>query len=886
VTVVVCVAQESVELKKKKSLRPETYGVVIGAGQPASVRRANFYAFQACVDDAVSGKRSIVLPPDTIEIDVPNLGSFWGSGVRVSRDKGRRLTVTGAEQNLSRIKCGPNAPSYEYALFIAGPDTSLYLNDLTIEGPSDPGGVDTNVRNTAAISQIGFTQTASGGIDVNHVGEVRLNRVTIKGEFATSIQGNHGDTLLDLVDSDIAGYINGVAWYGPRNTNKRLHARNTYFHDAGFMTPTGPRGHLVYCHPNVSIDFENCRFGGAMRSSIHHYGSSSLPPQYARIIRCTFDDTCLYGAETTNTGSTLIMGCVFNVRNQGLTLKGEADIIDCTFQCPAGIAYFEGKPNFRLNVSGCRFYTPSGAISLRPDASNGIYRISDSVFQSDVSSTVMIGGGTGNDGTFLASSVYVENCTFGGAGAYRAIKGSRGSYYITGCRFSGPLTAVQQDDTNGLLDRIEVTGCNFENTGPTIWAYSGGVGKTHGRSNYFAPNSRQPEANLSANPAMYANVELREQLSPASVASTSTLCVHFNYKTWHVTGAARIDNIRAGCASQNNRMASGPVVLIADGSWSLGNAGNIRPLTTGPRSAGAAVTLVHNPQTDIWSEVSAAPPPAPAPIASAISPDSGTTSGGTLVTVTGTGFQPGARLSLRGVPATSVDVVSSTSITAVTPANSAGVADVVVTNSDGQVGTLASGYTYVAPPPPPDTTPPTVGFNSPAAGAEVTGIVSVSVSASDNVGVTEVSLTADGVTVGSRTASPYTFSWDTTGLLASAHTLRATARDAAGNTSSASISVTVVPAQDITPPSIRITSPANGATVRRTVTVTVGASDNVAVTKVELYVDGQLKAVATTAPFSTKWNTKREKAGSHTLYCKAYDAAGNVGTSASITVRK
>jgi len=86
----------------------------------------------------------------------------------------------------------------------------------------------------------------------------------------------------------------------------------------------------------------------------------------------------------------------------------------------------------------------------------------------------------------------------------------------------------------------------------------------------------------------------------------------------------------------------------------------------------------------------------PAPRVSAISPNTGTTNGGTAVTVTGTGFRSGATLTIGGTAATGVTVVSSTSITARTPAHAAGAADVGVRNTDNQMGTLSGGYTYTS----------------------------------------------------------------------------------------------------------------------------------------------------------------------------------------------
>ena len=191
-----------------------------------------------------------------------------------------------------------------------------------------------------------------------------------------------------------------------------------------------------------------------------------------------------------------------------------------------------------------------------------------------------------------------------------------------------------------------------------------------------------------------------------------------------------------------------------------------------------------------------------------------------------------------------------------------------------------------SPPPQPDTTPPSATITSPAAGGTVSGTISVQVTASDDVGVASVSLKMDGTSLGTDTSSPYTFSWNTSTAPNGDHTLSATVSDAAGNTASSSISVTVINVSDTTLPTISITSPTNGALVSGNVSVYVSAVDNVGVVKVELYVDGVLKATSTSTPFTTKWNMRRAAAGAHTLQCKAHDAAGNVGSSATVTVYK
>jgi fibronectin type 3 domain-containing protein len=97
------------------------------------------------------------------------------------------------------------------------------------------------------------------------------------------------------------------------------------------------------------------------------------------------------------------------------------------------------------------------------------------------------------------------------------------------------------------------------------------------------------------------------------------------------------------------------------------------------------------------NEVSAVPYSYAAPTVASISPNSGSVNGGTAVTITGTGFVSGATVSIGGVNATAVTFVSATSITATTPAGTVGAQNVVVTNPDGQIGTLTSGYTYTTP---------------------------------------------------------------------------------------------------------------------------------------------------------------------------------------------
>src|SRR5262249_23355400 len=102
-----------------------------------------------------------------------------------------------------------------------------------------------------------------------------------------------------------------------------------------------------------------------------------------------------------------------------------------------------------------------------------------------------------------------------------------------------------------------------------------------------------------------------------------------------------------------------------------------------------------------------------------------------------------------------------------------------------------------------DTVPPQVGVTAPAGGSTVFGPVSVQATASDNVAVAAVTLQIDGVSQGApQTTAPFGFTWDSTTVANGNHTIGALAADSAGNTSTASVSVTVSNQPDTTPPAI------------------------------------------------------------------------------------
>ena len=100
-------------------------------------------------------------------------------------------------------------------------------------------------------------------------------------------------------------------------------------------------------------------------------------------------------------------------------------------------------------------------------------------------------------------------------------------------------------------------------------------------------------------------------------------------------------------------------------------------------------------------------------VVTSINPNSGTQLGGTSVTISGSDFQSGSTVTFGDSTATDIVVISSGTITAVTPAHPAGTVDVIVTNPSGLSDTLSSGLTFLSH--------PDVTFINPSSGTELGG---------------------------------------------------------------------------------------------------------------------------------------------------------------------
>jgi hypothetical protein len=83
---------------------------------------------------------------------------------------------------------------------------------------------------------------------------------------------------------------------------------------------------------------------------------------------------------------------------------------------------------------------------------------------------------------------------------------------------------------------------------------------------------------------------------------------------------------------------------------------------------------------------------------------------------------------------------------------------------------------------------------------------------------------------------------------------------------------------DYTPPVISALTVSGAAPYRRTRTLTATVTDNIAVTRVDFYIDHQLLASDSVAPFTAQWNTRFYNNGLRKVKAIAFDAQGNTDT--------
>ncbi|HYS27012.1 MAG TPA: Ig-like domain-containing protein [Vicinamibacterales bacterium] len=182
--------------------------------------------------------------------------------------------------------------------------------------------------------------------------------------------------------------------------------------------------------------------------------------------------------------------------------------------------------------------------------------------------------------------------------------------------------------------------------------------------------------------------------------------------------------------------------------------------------------------------------------------------------------------------------------------------------------------------------PPTISLTAPDTSITYTApaTITIAAAAADTDGtISSVDFFEGGTLLGSKSTTPYSFTWSNVpqGL----YTLTAVAHDNGGAATTSDARSASVQAQANQPPTVSMTSPADGAvfTAPATVTLSADAADpDGGIARVDFFAGSTLVRTATTAPYTATWSGVAS--GTYTLTAVATDNAGATTTSAARTI--
>lgn len=181
-----------------------------------------------------------------------------------------------------------------------------------------------------------------------------------------------------------------------------------------------------------------------------------------------------------------------------------------------------------------------------------------------------------------------------------------------------------------------------------------------------------------------------------------------------------------------------------------------------------------------------------------------------------------------------------------------------------------------------DTELPTVQLSGLTSGSIIKGTVTANANASDNISIARVDLYLNNQLLKSVQTPILSHSIDTTLFNDGVANLLVSAFDTSGNSASSNLSVIIGNSMDTTPPQVVISNPTSGSLVKDTVLISATASDNKAVQRMELVIDGKLVFQSAASSLNYSWvipAVKGKRNSSSTISVTAYDAAGNKSVS-------
>ena len=278
--------------------------------------------------------------------------------------------------------------------------------------------------------------------------------------------------------------------------------------------------------------------------------------------------------------------------------------------------------------------------------------------------------------------------------------------------------------SNSVGSATLTNGYTYLAIAPTVTNVLPGSGPTAGGTTItvtgtgFTPTTSVTVGGISATSVSVANATTLTAVTPVYVSGALTKDVTVNNGNSNATLAASFTYVASAPTLVNISPTSGPTsggtsitltgtAFIPGTTVSIGgvaatnvtvvNATTLTATTPAYVSGSLVETVVVNNGIATASLLNAFTYIASAPTISAITPNTGTSSGGTSVTISGTNFIPGSSATIGGQATTSTTVVNATTMTATTPAYVSGSLTVNVSvNNTVSTATLTNGYTYIA----------------------------------------------------------------------------------------------------------------------------------------------------------------------------------------------
>lgn len=515
---------------------------------------------------------------------------------------------------------------------------------------------------------------------------------------------------------------------------------NTYTRAVGPTTNTGLQQSLYYAKSivggsnTVTVTFSQPATYPDMRIA-EYSGADPLNPLDAKVAASGSGTAANSGSAATTSANELIFG-------SGTT---------GTAFTSAGTGFTSRMINIYGNIVEDRTVSATGNYSATATTSSAPWVMQMATFRAGGSSVPTVTsvspnvGGTAGGTTVTVTGTGFQNgatVAFGGVGATNVvINGSTSITATTPAHAAGAVSVVvtNLDAKSGTL----ASGYTYSNAAPTVTTISPSSGTTAGGTSVtiggtgFVSGATVTIGGVAATNVVVVGSTSITATTPSHTAGAADVVVtNSDTQSGTLSGGYTFSSPNpaptvTGISPASGTTAGGTAVTISGTGFLSGATVSIGgtaatsvvvvgstsiTATTPAHGTGAVNVVVTNTDAQSGTLTNGFTYTNPAPTVTAISPTSGSTSGGTSVTITGTGFLSGATVSIGGSPATNVVVVSSISITAKTASHTAGAADVVVTNSDTQTGTLAAGYTYTVPNP-----APTISSISPNSGSTAGG---------------------------------------------------------------------------------------------------------------------------------------------------------------------